>query len=149
MTSSTDQKQPQLNKRADLPSDISGECSDKAISELLDHASTQQPSDFFARNIIRDIRQETPDVSLASKLLSLFTIPRVALPALACIGGIVVYLSVNKPQTEEISENAHSNAQVEMASNDITNLLIEETLTIAAQDPSIFTHDEVLALVGF
>ena len=124
---------------------------DDPLWNLLDQASTQEPDTFFARNVVRSARQlETP--SLSSRISALFRSPKLALSAAACAAILIGY-QVWPNTTPAISQPSPVVAQITEVdqtdlTTDLSEVVIEETLLAAAEDPTIFTRDEVVAMLG-
>ena len=121
--------------------------------DVLDQASTRKPDAFFARNIVRATRQLSPP-SLSSRLLNFLSSRRMAIGtmgAAACVCVAVTYQFW--PTSPQTSVTAPTIAQVqspqsEKTTTDLSELVIEETLLAAAEDPTIFTRDEVVTMLG-
>lgn len=123
---------------------------------LLDQASKPQENAFFARNVVREVRlleQERP--SLSARLTGFFTMPKLALGAMACGLAIVAWQiipSAGTPQTpgaitQDNTEQAIPNV-ITSEETYLSDIVMQDTLTAAAEDPTIFTRDEVAALIG-
>jgi len=128
---------------------------DDALWDLLDKASTQEPDTFFARNVVRSARQlETP--TLSRRIAALFRSPKLVISAAACATILIGY-QVWPSTTPSISQPSPVVAQITPVdqttpssdlTTDFSELVIEETLLAAAEDPTIFTRDEVVAMLG-
>ena len=150
-TSQTNSQHPE-----DLqPQDKEWDTSDP-VWQLLGEANQPQADPFFARNIVRSVRQmELERPSLAARLSGIFSGPRLALGAISCAAiAAVVWQAMPSASTQP---NAPSIAQpsapviieeVEAEINYFEDLVMTETLSAAAEDPSIFTRDEVVAMLG-
>lgn len=120
-----------------------------AVWDLLGKASKQEPSAFFARNVVREARlQDDITPSWSSRLASLFTPTRLTLGAAACACALVAYQMRPTPDSN-VDSNTIVTAPVTGNSSDLTELIIEESLDAAAEDPTIFTRDELVAMIGF
>jgi len=126
--------------------------------DLLGQASTQEPDAFFARNVVRSARQLTPERStastLGSRILSLFTSRKLALSAVACTCALVTFQlwpeSQPDPKTSsapEIAQTTQPQIATEDTATSFSELVIEESLLAAADDPSLFTRDELVAML--
>jgi len=119
------------------------------VWDILHQASSPEPSPFFARNVVRSARQLKKE-SLASRVISLFSSRRLSLGAAACACAMITY---QMWPAATITDTASTNgmtptvAPVE-TTTDLTELVLEETLLAAADDPSIYTRDEVVAMLG-
>ena len=126
---------------------------DDALWNLLGNASKQETTPLFARNVVRATRQikEQPS-GWGGKVISFFTPGRAlaSLAAAACIGLLVVtQLDTSQPVTAPVtSGTATPPATVDESSVALAELIIEESLAAAAEDPSQFTHDELVTIVG-
>ena len=135
-----------------------------ALWDILGKASTPEPSDFFAQNIIRQTRQLSDSSSLvpsfAEKLKAIFSLRTVTLSAATACIGILALSQFTKTQypadasSQLAQQQAHAplqdstSEQAATADSEISELILQETLLAAAEDPTKFTHDEVLAMVG-
>lgn len=117
--------------------------------QLLENASKREPSTSFARNIVREARL-LPAARLSWRFLpprALITAPRLATAACAfalLVAAFQFWPSARTAQTVH-SENIQT---VEDTSSVLGELIIEESLHAAAEDPSIFTRDEIVAMIG-
>ena len=117
--------------------------------DILDQASTAEPNAFFARNTVRTSRQlQTP--SLYSRVISLFNARRLALGAAACACVIMGYQAwpTSETLTTQVAPVVAQTNQSTDSNTNLSELVIEETLLAAAEDPSIFTRDEVVTMLG-
>lgn len=128
------------------------------VWDILDQASTREPNAFFARNAIRTARQ-LPTPSLGSRIISLFSSrpsARLALGAAACLCAVIGYQSwpAITPEISTITAApvvTQSSPEPEPSTNLselVSEFVIEETLLAAADDPTMFTRDEVVAMLG-
>ena len=120
---------------------------------LLDKASSHEPSAMFARNVIRETRlsqnqERNQDRNLGSRILAILNPTRLALGAAACACATVTYHMWPSP-TQPNSPYPVASETASEPSTALTELVIEESLEAAAEDPSIFTRDEVVAMIGF
>jgi hypothetical protein len=119
------------------------------VWDILNQASSPEPSPFFARNVVRSARQLKKE-SLVSRVISLFSSRRLALGAAACACAMITYQmwpAATSPDTAPTNGMTQTVAPVE-TTTDLTELVLEETLLAAADDPSIYTRDEVVAMLG-
>lgn len=128
------------------------------VWNLLSQASTPKPDPFFARNVVRSARLlEKPSNTWLARVTSLFTARtsrRLTLGAAACVCALVTYQMWPSPEATEAPETSITATPSpptppSMASTELSELVIAETLDAAAEDPTIFTHDEVVAMIGF
>ena len=128
---------------------VDQERQDDPLWDILGKASNQQPSTFFARNVVRESRiQKKQAHHPGSGFLAVITPARLALSAAACVCIMVAYQLW--PSYEPVGKAAIT-AQYDTSepSTTLTELVIQESLKAAAEDPTIFTHDEVVAMIGF
>lgn len=129
--------------------------------DLLDQASKTEPDPLFARNVVRSVRLEKSSPEpVSSRIIRLFTSRTVALGAAACACIMVGYQlnplatgtnTLGQQAAQVITPGTTETAQVSSAtetSNNLSELIIEETLLAAADDPSMFTRDEVVSMLG-
>ena len=144
----TPRSNPQLpteNHYADSPDWAQGD----PVWDLLDQVSTREPDAFFARNVVRSVRQ-LPTPSLSSRILGLFSSRKLAIGATACACVMIAY-QVWPTAEPETSPSTQIVAQIDQSiepSNDLSKLVIQETLLAAAEDPTIFTREEVVIMLG-
>lgn len=123
-----------------------------ALWDLLGKASEREADPFFSRNVVRAARQ-LPDAlpTWRERVASVFFSKKAILPvaAAACVGIFVVsQLQTGPPATTPPANDvAHVDTPPEPATA-LAELVIDESLIAAADDPSQFTHDEVVAMVG-
>lgn len=133
-------------------SPLNQENTDDPLWGLLGHASEQKPDAFFARNVLREVRllkDKTP--SRASRLATIFTPRRLvigAIGATTCICALAAFQmrSTSPPSTG--TDLITDTIPAPEPASALSELVIEETLNAAAEDPTIFTHDEVVAMIG-
>ncbi|MGJ8676310.1 MAG: hypothetical protein ACSHX0_02205 [Akkermansiaceae bacterium] len=123
---------------------------------LLNKASKREPSDFFARNVLRESRRLPAQETFATRIKSFFSPvigqKKFALSAVAACTCALIALQIwPNGQTAETTLVAHDIEQIDnqSGSTDLSEFIISETLIAAAEDPTLFSHDEVLAMVGF
>ena len=116
--------------------------------QLLENASKLEPSNSFARNIVRQTRLLPAKPSWRFlPLRDLITAPRLA--ASACAFGLLAAAYQLLPSTQTTQRVHSENIQtLQDTSSALGELIIEESLHAAADDPSIFTRDEVVAMIG-
>lgn len=122
---------------------------DDPVWHLLGKASKKEASTFFARNIMRETRlhaEHSP--SLLFHLRSLLTSKRIASVACVCILAVAAFEFWPSDQSDETVESMTLENQTASIST-LSELLIEESLNVAAEDPSIYTRDEIVAMIGF
>lgn len=122
-----------------------------ALWSLLGEASGREADAFFARNTVRRARL-LADASppWGTRLAAVFSTRKALLPlaAAACIGAVAVtQLSREQPPASPPAPVVQADP-ADDASAALAELVIEESLVAAADDPSQFTHDEVVAMVG-
>jgi len=117
------------------------------VWQLLGNASKQAPSDFFARNIIRETRA-LAQPTLATRLQSLFTPKRLLAVSCSCL---LIILGIQLWSTDQPAQTTAATAEDIYTEPSLTlgELIIEENLNAAAEDPSIYTRDEIVAMIGF
>ncbi|MCP5535264.1 MAG: hypothetical protein H7A51_03405 [Akkermansiaceae bacterium] len=124
---------------------------DDPVWDLLGKASSREPSAFFARNIVRQTRQQKAAASSwTGRLVEFFTPAKLALGAAACACVLAAYQMW--PSPDPVITQAPGTTQPSAAAaptTALTELVIEESLDAAAEDPTIFTRDEVVAMIGF
>ena len=87
--------------------------------------------------------------SLFFRLPSLLTGKRIASLACVCVLAIVAAFEF-WPSGKSIETVDSMTAENQAASTStLSELLIEESLNVAAEDPSIYTRDEIVAMIGF
>ncbi|MDG1357768.1 MAG: hypothetical protein P8P36_06210 [Akkermansiaceae bacterium] len=142
---------------------MSSEHKDKARSaderqdplwQLLESATDKEPSAFFARNTVREARlQIDASPTLGNRFRSLFAQQQIG--KAVCLGLVVITAFLVWPSKESTSSdsakpsyttNQHPESSATATLND---LIIEESLSAAADDPSIYTRDEIVAMIGF
>lgn len=119
------------------------------VWDLLGKASTREPSAFFARNVIREARLlGTPATSWVERMAGFFTPTKLTIGAAACACALAVYQMW--PSADSVgTPNPIVQSPVEAPASALSELVIVESLAAAAEDPSIFTRDEVVAMIGF
>lgn len=122
---------------------------DDPVWHLLEKASKKEASAFFARNIMRETRLHAKrSPSLFLRLQSLLTSKRIASLACVCILAIAAFEFWPSDKSVETVDSINQENQITSASP-LSELLIEESLNVAAEDPSIYTRDEIVAMIGF
>jgi hypothetical protein len=119
-----------------------------ALWSLLGEASRQEPSPFFARNVIRKTRLTPNATESGSRLLAILTPARLALGGAICACAMATFHFWPGPESTKPAELASQQNPPEPSSA-LTELVIQESLSAAAEDPDIFTRDEVVAMIGF
>ena len=128
------------------------------VWKLLDEASKPNVDPFFARNVMRAARQEEPTLSFSQRVLSFLSPQKLALGAVACVFGLLVWQTI--PSTDQSTSAPSHIAQHtpaedatspeidnSVATADLSELIIIETLSAAAEDPTMFTRDEVVTML--
>jgi hypothetical protein len=119
------------------------------VWNMLGEASSREPSAFFARNIVREARlQKTSTVSWGSRLATFFTPTKLALGTAACACALAVTQMWPTPEAV-VTPGTIADISSPEPSSALSELVIEESLDAAAEDPTIFTRDEVVAMIGF
>lgn len=126
------------------------------VWDLLSEASDHEPGPFFARNVVRAVRlEEDKPRSLGSRLVHLFTSRAVTLGAAACACALIGFQFWPTSGTNTVDSNSasvvdtHSPADTNSeVSKNLSEILIEESLLAAADDPTMFTRDEVVTMLG-
>lgn len=126
------------------------------VWKLLDKASKPQEDVFFARNVVRTARQlEQERPSLGERLLTLFTLPKITLAATACAVGLAAWQLMPSDNTAPAPDTTVQSPTEETTplndsteATELSELVMLETLSAAAEDPTIFTRDEVATMIG-
>ena len=150
-TPQTNSQQPEDLQSQDKEWDTSD-----PLWQLLGEVNQPQADPFFARNIVRSVRQmELEKPSLAARLSGIFSGPRLALGAISCAAiAAVVWQAMPSASTQPNSPSITQPSapviieDIEAETNYFEDLVMTETLSAAAEDPSIFTRDEVVAMLG-
>jgi hypothetical protein len=122
---------------------------DDPVWSLLGKGSTHEPSSLFARNVIRETRRlENPARRASSSFFAIFTPTRLALGAATCALAMATYQMWPGAEAPLAPGPVVSEVQ-DIDANTLTELVIEESLNAAAEDPTLFTRDEVVAMIGF
>ncbi|MBT7959996.1 MAG: hypothetical protein HN759_11765 [Akkermansiaceae bacterium] len=133
---------------SDSPTDPMGK--DDLLWDLLGEASEQKPNVFFTRNVVRETRKLAKTQPSWRQLISnVLSTKKVIIPivATACIAlAIITQHQTSQPVTSQSNTVVESTATEDDTA--LTDLVINESLTIAADDPSQFTHDEIVAMIG-
>ena len=145
---SSDSSEALTTNDSDSPTDPMGK--DDLLWDLLGEASEQKPNVFFARNVVRETRKlaETQP-SWRQLIINVLSTKKVIIPivATACIALAII----TQHQTLQPSTSPSNVVVVSTTTEDdtaLTDLVITESLTIPADDPSPFTPDEILAMIG-
>lgn len=139
------------NNRPDQHSSI--EQTEDPLWDILGRASEAEAGPFFAKNILRSTRQLPQKVSVIHRMKDILSPKAFAMStaaACACIFAVFQILPSN--ETTELADNAINQLVTpitETVEFEISEFILQETLLAAAEDLSIFTHDEILAMVGF
>lgn len=128
------------------------ECNDP-VWKLLENASKKEPSAFFARNVTREARlQASAKSSFYQRFKALFTTRQIG-PALflslIVITGFLLWPANNSTQSSDTAAQQIDTALITATITSLNELIIEESLNAAADDPSIYTRDEIVAMIGF
>ena len=127
---------------------------DDPLWETLGSASQQMADPFFARNIVRETRQlEDNKPSFARRAARAFSWKTVAIPTAiaACLGAALFIQVSNKPvkiNTANVVNTSDSEQEMNEASDELLDIVIDESLAAAAEDPSLFTRDEIITLIS-
>ena len=140
------------HKKADLEDWDHGD----QLWDILSEASKTKPEPFFARNVVRTVRlKKTSSESTSTRILRFFTSRQVvsanrklALGAAACACVMLGYQLWPTPETATTAPTIAQVAQPSETASNLSELVIEETLLAAADDPTMFTRDEVVAMLG-
>ena len=123
---------------------------DDPLWHLLEKASKKEASPFFARNIIRETRLHAKhSPSLFFRVPSLLTGKRIASIACALCFGCRELLSSGHLASQIETVDSMTAENQAASTSTLSELLIEESLNVAAEDPSIYTRDEIVAMIGF
>jgi len=120
-----------------------------ALWDLLSEASETQADPFFARNVVRTVRlQEKSPITAGARVIGFLTSRTLALSAAACACVMLGYQLWPAPETPTTAAViAQVQPSAETASN-LSELVLEETLLAAADDPTMFTRDELVTMLG-
>jgi hypothetical protein len=121
------------------------------VWELLGEATERKADTFFARNIVRQTRElSEASPTWSQRLIEIFSTKKILLPiaAAACIGVVAVTQFNSEQPTINQPAKVADTVPVEDSSTALAELVIEESLVAAAEDPTQFTHDEVVAMIG-
>lgn len=133
------------------------------VWDLLSEASHPEPNPFFARNVVRSVRlQQQESASLGQRIMGLLKARPIVATAAACacilatvhftnqgpsaIDNPLPAVSQNPAGTNVSPSPETSDSEV---SSELSEILIEENLIAAANNPSMFTRDEVVTMLGF
>lgn len=126
-----------------------------AVWNLLGEASSPEPTAFFARNVAREVRllqgSSSTWGSWSDRLAAFLTPTKLTLGAAACacaLAALTAYQIWPTPEAVITPAPVADNSLIESPSA-LSELVIEESLDAAAEDPTIFTRDEVVAMIGF
>ena len=122
---------------------------DDPVWHLLEKASKKKAGPFFARNIMRETRLHAKhSPSLFFRVPSLLTSKRIASIACVCVLAVAAFEFWPSGKSIETVDSMTAENQAASTST-LSELLIEESLNVAAEDPSIYTRDEIVAMIGF
>lgn len=121
--------------------------------DLLGKASEHEADAFFARNVVRTTRQLTDTTPTWRERIAAILTPKTAAVSLSITAACVCALFVAQLQNEQPDNTQPDPGIVQTpppvdSSTALTDLVIEESLMAAADDPTQFTHDEVVAMIG-
>lgn len=113
-----------------------------ALWQLLEESPPQEASPLFSRNILREIRLDEEAKPFWKKLLR----PQFALPVTAAaLIGIAFLPFLTSPEAR--SPATVSNPPVAEQPSTLVSYLDEELLLAAADEPTLFSDDEVIAML--
>jgi hypothetical protein len=121
--------------------------------QLLENASNKDPSAFFVRNTLREVRlQSSASPSLPSRVKTLLAARSISITA--CLGLVALTIIMMWPGGDSTNHSHTSALDIDKESESfntttLNQLIIEESLSAAADDPSIYTRDEIVAMIGF
>lgn len=119
---------------------------DQQLWDLLGEASQREPSAFFARNVVREARLlGSRNPSWGTRVIGLFSPVKLTVGAAACTCALAAYLMW--PSAAPIEPPNVVDTPPTEPTSPLTELVIEESLAAAAEDPTIFTRDEVVAMI--
>ena len=127
------------------------------VWDLLGKASETTPSQRFAKDVVRATRQLPVKLSLGARIqqfaASFSSTQKFATTAVAACACVLLVLQVTQNNDNTVVEAPDTSHVQELVENteplEISEFIFQETLIAAAEDPTIFSHDEVLAMVGF
>ena len=129
--------------------------------DMLGKASKREPDTYFARNVLRAVRTEEVESLtwgqrlskwLGGKSLAPMALSSAAACAIAAFAAFQFWPSPSTTPTNITSQNQPANTVTDIATTEETTelaeVVIKEGLAAAADDPTMFTHDEVVAMLG-
>lgn len=121
--------------------------------DLLEQASPPpEPDVFFARNVVRSARL-LGDIkpTFRQRISQLFVNRTWAVGAAACVCAVMALQVWPETSTDPVTASAPTEAPLDPfdeVSSELSDMVIEEILIAAADDPSIISRDEVVSLLG-
>ncbi len=125
------------------------------VWDILGKASEHKADALFARNVVRSARLlENTTPTLLRRITGALSLKKIIIPTAvaACIGALVITQlptdengTASTPTHTEVVEDLPTGTDSSMA---LSDLIIDESLMAAADDPTIFTRDEVAAMIG-
>ena len=140
---------PSDHKESETPQDESQD----PLWQLLENASHKQPSAFFARDTVREARLQASALSPLSSFFNIcFTAKTVSITAclaLLALTAILTWPGHDSTNPAHVAEQSTDTRLESSVTNTFNELIIEESLSAAADDPSIYSRDEIVAMIGF
>jgi hypothetical protein len=126
---------------------------DDPLWQLLGNASNKKPSAFFARNVVRESRLQAPSsLPLSDRFKNLFRNRPIKIAlclSLIMISGFLTWPIIDSTSPSLTKARTTNAAGDSSTTATLNELIIEESLNAAADDPSIYTRDEIVAMIGF
>jgi hypothetical protein len=119
---------------------------DDALWNLLGKAQPPEASDFFSRNVMREIRlaKQAPQ-SCWQKLAQTLRRPQLAIGLAVVLVAFITILALPLPPHSDSKTPQLVNAPA--GEETLPNYLDEELLLVAADEPDLFSDEEVLAML--
>ncbi|MGJ8723063.1 MAG: hypothetical protein ACSHYB_00785 [Roseibacillus sp.] len=119
---------------------------DKELWELLGQSQTDKAGPLLSRNILREIRlQESDSSPLFSFWKKLFS-PRVLVPGALALTAALIWNPFNEPGDTLTQSDGAEVLPIAVATS-LENSLESELLLAAADTPSLFSDEEVIAML--
>ena len=115
------------------------------VWDLVDKAPTQPASSHFASATVRMVREQQERKSAWWKQL-FAPMPLAGLAAAAAAVALVVNVSMNTPDAGNFVDNSNFDSVEAVAIQEVVEV---EMLMVAADNPSEFTDQELVTLLGF
>jgi uncharacterized membrane protein YdfJ with MMPL/SSD domain len=122
---------------------------DDALWEILGKSPPPEASAFFSRNVMREIRlSEQEPRSFWQKFVASLRRPSIVTGVAAALIALVTILCVTLvPHSQSNSSELANAAPSGKSKQTLTNYLDEELLLVAADEPDLFSDEEVIAML--